>query len=95
MYLCDTREMPGNGFRLNPDFRKLWIGQAISQIGSNIASIGQPLTAVLSSKRRLFRWDSFPERARRPYFIFGLFAGARVDRLRRRPILIAADLGAP
>ena len=34
-----------------------------------------------------------PERARRPYLLFGLFAGAWVDRLHRRPTLIAADLG--
>jgi hypothetical protein len=44
---CDTREIPDNGFRLDPDFRKLWIGQTISQIGSNITGIGLPLTAVL------------------------------------------------
>src|SRR5271163_4461421 len=42
--------MPGNEFRLDPDFRKLWIGQAISQIGSNITSVGLPLTAVLVLK---------------------------------------------
>jgi hypothetical protein len=42
--------MVGNGFRLNPDFRKLWIGQAISQIGSNITGVGLPLTAVLVLK---------------------------------------------
>ena len=42
--------MVGNGFRLDPDFRKLWIGQAISQIGSNITGVGLPLTAVLVLK---------------------------------------------
>src|SRR6516162_857407 len=42
--------MPGNGFRLDPDFRKLWIGQTISQIGSNITGVGLPLTVVLVLK---------------------------------------------
>jgi hypothetical protein len=28
-----------------------------------------------------------------PAFLIGLFAGAWVDRLRRRPLLIGADLG--
>jgi hypothetical protein len=37
-------------FRLDPDFRKLWIGQAISQIGSNITGVALPLTAVLVLK---------------------------------------------
>jgi hypothetical protein len=38
------------GFRLDPDFRKLWIGQAISQSGSNITGVALPLTAVLVLK---------------------------------------------
>jgi hypothetical protein len=50
IYLCDTREMLKKGFRLDPDFRKLWIGQAISQIGSNITGVALPLTAVLVLK---------------------------------------------
>jgi hypothetical protein len=50
IYLCGTREMLKKGFRLDPDFRKLWIGQAISQIGSNITGVALPLTAVLVLK---------------------------------------------
>src|ERR1700683_3331878 len=85
--------MPGNGFRLNPDFRKLWIGQAISQIGSNITGVGLPLTAVLVLKASPLQMGFLSGAGAAVVLIFGLFAGAWVDRLRRRPILIAADLG--
>jgi two-component sensor histidine kinase len=40
----------GTGLGSNPDLSKLWIGQAISQIGSNITGVGGPLTAVLVLK---------------------------------------------
>ena len=83
----------GNGFRLNPDFRKLWIGQAISQIGSNITGVGLPLTAVLVLKASPLQMGFLSGAGAAAVLLFGLFAGAWVDRLRRRPILIAADLG--
>jgi len=91
---CVTlEEMPGNGFKLDPDFRKLWIGQAISQIGSNITGVGLPLTAVLVLKASPLQMGFLSGAGAAAVLIFGLFAGAWVDRLRRRPILIAADLG--
>src|SRR6516162_8105230 len=83
------------GFRLDPDFRKLWIGQAISQIGSNITGVALPLTAVLVLKASPLQMGFLSGAGGAAVLIFGLFAGAWVDRLRRRPILIAADLGAP
>src|SRR5215469_18301320 len=85
--------MPGNRFRLDPDFRKLWIGQTISQIGSNITGVGLPLTAVLVLKASPLQMGFLSGAGAAAVVIFGLFAGAWVDRLRRRPILIAADLG--
>jgi len=85
--------MPGNGFRLDTDFRKLWMGQAISQIGSNITGVGLPLTAVLVLKASPLQMGFLSGAGAAAVLIFGLFAGAWVDRLRRRPILIAADLG--
>ena len=85
--------MPGNGFRLDPDFRKLWIGQAISQIGSNITAVGLPLTAVLVVKASPLQMGFLSGAGAAAVLLIGLFAGAWVDRLPRRPILIAADLG--
>ena len=85
--------MPGSGLRLDPDFRKLWIGQTVSQIGSSITSVALPLTAVLVLKASPLQMGFLSGAGAAAVVIFGLFAGAWVDRLRRRPILIAADLG--
>ena len=90
---CDTREMLQKGLALDPDFRKLWIGQTISQVGSNITSVALPLTAVLVLKASPLQMGFLSGAGAATVLIFGLFAGAWVDRLRRRPILIAADLG--
>ena len=85
--------MPKKGLRLDPDFRKLWIGQAISQIGSNITGVALPLTAVLVLKASPLQMGFLSGAGAAAVLIFGLFTGAWVDRLRRRPILIGADLG--
>jgi MFS family permease len=81
------------GFSLDPDFRRLWIGQSISQIGSNITGVALPLTAVLVLKASPLQMEFLSGAGGATVLILGLFAGAWVDRLRRRPILIAADLG--
>jgi MFS family permease len=85
--------MLGKGFRLDPDFLKLWVGQAISQIGSNITGVGLPLTAVLVLGASPLQMGFLAGAGAAAVLVFGLFAGAWADRLRRRPILIAADLG--
>jgi predicted MFS family arabinose efflux permease len=77
----------------DPDFLKLWFGQAISRLGSQITSVGLPLTAALLLKASPLQMGELAGASAAPVLIFGLFAGAWADRLRRRPILIAADLG--
>ncbi|HEY3837927.1 MAG TPA: MFS transporter [Bryobacteraceae bacterium] len=81
------------GLGLDPDFRKLWIGQVISHVGSNITSVALPLTAVLVLKASPLQMGFLSGAGAATVLIFSLFAGAWVDRLRRRPILICADLG--
>jgi predicted MFS family arabinose efflux permease len=76
-----------------PDFLKLWTGQAISHIGSSITSIGLPLVAVMILHASPLEMGFLGGVSAASILLFGLFAGAWADRLRRRPILIAADLG--
>src|SRR5260370_15630961 len=75
------------------DFRKLWVGQAISTIGSGVTASALPLTAVLMLGGRAgdMGWLLAVESA--PVLLVGMFAGVWVDRFRRRPLLIGADLG--
>ena len=86
-------EMPSRGLLRDPDFLKLWAGQAISQVGSWITLVGVPLTAVLLLKASPLQMGILSGVSAAAILLFGLFAGAWADRLRRRPILICADLG--
>jgi predicted MFS family arabinose efflux permease len=81
------------GLWRDSDFRKLWAGQAVSQIGSRITREGLPLTAVLVLGASPLQMGILNGAGAAAILIFGLFAGAWADRQRRRPILIAADLG--
>jgi Na+/melibiose symporter-like transporter len=75
------------------EFLKLWVGQAISQIGSRITRTALPFAAVLVLGAGPFEMGVLGGVSAAAILLFGLFAGAWADRLRRRPILIAADLG--
>src|SRR5450755_278883 len=85
--------MPLLGLWREPDFLKLWAGQAVSQVGSWITLVGLPLTAAMLLKASPLQMGILNGAGAAAILIFGLFAGAWADRLRRRPILIAADLG--
>ncbi len=80
------------GLSRNRDFLKLWGGQAISKIGSAITSVGIPLTAAYVLNASPLQMGILAASSGAGIFVFGLFAGVWADRLRRRPILIAADL---
>src|SRR6266446_3111900 len=81
------------GLWANADFRKLWLGRTISEIGSRITRTGLPLTAVLVLAATPLQMGVLAAMGAVPVLLVGLFAGVWVDRRRRRPILIAADVG--
>lgn len=75
------------------DFRKLWVGQTISLFGSLIGRFALPLVAIQTLQAGPFAVAALGAAGVAPGLLFGLFAGVWVDRLRRRPILIGADVG--
>src|ERR1700688_2559292 len=77
----------------DPDFLKLWTAQAISELGSRITREGIPLTALLVLHAGAARMGLLNALGGIAVLVFGLAAGVWIDRLRRRPVLIAADLG--
>jgi len=85
--------MPLRGLWREPDFLKLWAGQAVSQVGSWITLVGLPLTAVKLLNASPLQMGMLSGAGAAAILLFGLFAGAWADRLRRRPILIWTDLG--
>ena len=81
------------GLLYRPDFRNLWVAQTVSVVGSQFTSIALPLTAVLTLRATPLEMGVLGAAVNAPVLLVGLFAGVWVDRLRRRPILIATDLG--
>jgi MFS family permease len=75
-------------------FRRYWSAQTISMFGDQISSIAMPLAAVLMFKASAAEMGYLTALIWLPSLLFGLHAGAWVDRRgRRRATMIAADLG--
>jgi predicted MFS family arabinose efflux permease len=81
------------GLWSNSDFVKLWLGQAVSQFGSGMTGIALPLTAVLVLAATPTQMGILGAFDGVSVLVIGLLAGVWVDRVRRRPLLLAADLG--
>jgi MFS family permease len=72
---------------------RLWAGQSISLLGSRVTMIALPLTAVYALHATAFDMGILTAAGSLAYLVVGLPAGAWVDRLPRRPVMIVADLG--
>ncbi len=79
--------------RYKGDFTKLWVGQSISMVGSQVTLLALPITAAVILSASSFQMGILSALGSAPALAFGLFAGVWVDRTRRRPILIGADIG--
>ena len=77
----------------NADFLRLWAGQTASLFGSQITTLALPILAALVLDATPTQMSLLVAAATLPDLLIGLVAGVWVDRLRRRPLLIAADLG--
>jgi MFS family permease len=75
-------------------FRRYWVAQSISMLGDQISGIAIPLAAVLVLRASAPQMGYLTALEWLPSLLFGLHAGAYVDRSgKRRAIMIAADLG--
>jgi MFS family permease len=73
------------------DFLKLWTGQSISELGSQVSQLAIPWVAAVVLHVSPFVFSLLGVLGFLPFIIFALPAGVWVDRLRRRPILIVGD----
>ena len=81
------------GLWLYPDFRKLWGSLTITHFGGQITFLALPLTAALLLNASPFEVGVLTALEALPYPLLGLFAGVIVDRARKLPVIIIADLG--
>lgn len=78
----------------NRDFRRLWTGQVVSEVGDWLNNIAVLALAIeLAGPARQGRAIAIYAVARHlPLFLFGPLAGVVVDRTDRRRVMIAADI---
>lgn len=82
---------PG-GLLRQRDFRRLWAADLASQLGSRLTLVAVPMLAVLTLHASTFQVALLRTAETAASLLLGLVAGAWVDRLRCRPVLVAADL---
>jgi MFS family permease len=93
--MSDLRERlrPKGALWRHPDFLKLWTGQSISELGTQVSQLAIPWVAAVVLHVSPFVFSLLATLGFFPFIIFALPAGVWVDRLRRRPILIFGDAG--
>jgi MFS family permease len=79
--------------RRYPDFRRLFIGNSVSLLGSTVTGVALPLTAVVYLHASPVQMGFLGAAVFLPYLALGLPAGAWVDRMPYRQVLVLADLG--
>ena len=82
---------PTGGLWSHGDFLKLWTGQSISEFGTQISQLALPWLAAANLHATPLEFSLLGVLGFLPFILFALPAGVWVDRLRRRPLLIAGD----
>ncbi|WP_406046660.1 MFS transporter [Kribbella sp. NBC_00889] len=77
--------------RRHRDFRLLWTGETISRFGSATSSVALPLIAISMLQATTFQVGLLTAAAWAPWLLIGLPAGAWIDRVRRRPVLLGSS----
>jgi len=74
-------------------FVRLWAANSVSQLGTQVTLLALPLAALYILDAGALGVTLLRAFASLPFLLFSLPAGVWVDRLRRRPLMVAADLG--
>jgi MFS family permease len=82
-----------NSLWRNREFLKFWGGQTISVLGSAVTGLALPLTAVNTLNASSAQMGLLNAAGMLPFLLVALFAGAWIDRHRRRPVMLLANLG--
>ena len=81
----------GGLFR-NFDFLRLWTAQGLSVLGSKLSELAIPLIAVTMLDATPVQMGLLLAAENLPFLLIGLPAGVWVDRMRKRPIMVSADV---
>jgi MFS family permease len=94
MSLCDAvRLRIEPGLLRDHGYRQLFASTTVSQFGFQVTGLALPLVAIVALTASPFEVGLLAAVEMAPFLLIGLPAGAWVDRVRRRGVLIAGDLG--
>ncbi len=74
------------------DFALLWAGQTVSEIGSAVTTLALPTLAIFAFHAGPAAVGLMVAAERVPFPVVALFAGALVDRVRRRRVMIGSNV---
>ncbi|WP_327001929.1 MFS transporter [Dactylosporangium sp. NBC_01737] len=74
------------------DFRLMWVGQATSNLGTSVTSVALPLVAITLLDATAFQVAALSAATWVPWLLIGLPAGAWVDRLPPRALMVCCDV---
>jgi len=81
------------GLLREPDFRQLFLATTVSHIGSQVGRLALPLVAVLALHAGPAEVGVLSAANTVAFLLIGLPAGAWIDRMRRRSVMLVGDLG--
>ncbi|HKN96326.1 MAG TPA: MFS transporter [Pseudonocardiaceae bacterium] len=85
--------MTGDSLWRHRDFRRLWLGDTGSQFGEMVTNTAAPLLAALVLAATPFQMGVLNAADTAAFLLIGLPAGAWVDRMRRRPLMLGVNVG--
>ncbi|MGW7435568.1 MFS transporter [Streptomyces sp. NPDC054849] len=88
----DTKKRHRGGVLRQRDFRLLWFGETARTLGNGVSAVALPLIAVVVLDTGASAVGVLTAAVWLPWLIVGLPAGAWVDRMRRRPVMIVCNL---
>ncbi|BDM68374.1 MFS transporter [Streptomyces nigrescens] len=76
--------------RRHRDFRLLWCGETAGKFGAAVTNVAMPLVAVSTLHASTFAVGLLAATGWLPWLLIGLPVGVWVDRVRRRPLMLAS-----
>src|SRR5215831_6561388 len=81
------------GLWLSSDFRRLWVSLTVTSYGTQITNLALPLTAALLLHATPLQMGILIALETLPFALCSLHAGVLLDRVKKLPVVIAADIG--
>src|SRR5690242_7772388 len=81
------------GLWLSRDFRRLWVSMTVTAYGAQITNLALPLTAALLLHASPLQMGILIALETLPFALCSLHAGVLLDRVKKLPVVIAADVG--